>query len=274
MKDIQNSQDIEIRLLLETIRLKSGYDFRDYAKDSLKRRILRRLTLSGLKSISAMQHLLLYDDHFLNLLLRDFSITVTQMFRDPPFFRLLKKKIYPLLAELPFIKIWHAGCATGEEVYSMAILLKEYGLYDRVQIYATDFNMEAIKAAKKGIYTLERIREYTCAYQEAGGQHSFSEYYSAFYDMAIMKKQLKENIVFADHNLVTDHSFGEMDLVMCRNVMIYFSRKLQSRVLSLFLESLKPGGFLCLGNKETIRFLMHAGQFEVFEKKEKIFRRL
>lgn len=271
MNKKQTNQDIEINLLLEAIHLKSGYDFRGYARNSLERRILRRLRLSGLENISAMQHLLLNDDHFLDLLLQDFSINVTQMFRDPIFYTLIKKKLLPILNKLPFIKIWHAGCSTGEEVYSMAILLKEAGMLDKTRIYATDSNIEVIKKAKKGIYSLENIKEYTSAYQQAGGESSFADYYVASYDMAVMKNRLKKNIVFADHNLVTDHAFGEMDLIMCRNVMIYFARELQDRVINLFLESLKPGGYLCLGNKETIRFSKHINNFEPFEKKQKIF---
>lgn len=265
------SQDIEIDLLLEAIHLKSGYDFRGYSKKSLERRILRRLSLSGFENISAMQHQLLNDDHFLDLILQDFSINVTQMFRDPEFFKFFKKQILPPLSKLPHIKIWHAGCSTGEEVYSTAILLKEAGVLNKSRIYATDSNIEVIKKAQKGIYSLEKIQEYTAGYQKAGGVHSFVDYYTASYDMAIIKNHLKKNIVFADHNLVTDHSFGEMDLIMCRNVMIYFTRELQDRVISLFLESLKPGGFLCLGTKETIRFSKYANQFETFEKKQKVF---
>lgn len=267
----QTGVDIEIHLLLEAIHLKSGYDFREYSRSSVKRRILRRLTLSGLDNVSAMQHKVLNDESFLDLLLQDFSITVTQMFRDASFYHTVRTRILPILEHRPFLKIWHAGCATGEEVYSMAILLHEQGLYGKVKIYATDTNMEVIKRAKRGIYSLDRIRDYTTSYQKAGGNGSFADYYTASYDMAIMKNHLKKNIVFADHNLVTDHAFGEMDLIMCRNVMIYFTRSLQNRVLRLFVESLKPGGFLCLGAKETIRFLNDSGRFETFNKKEKIF---
>ncbi len=271
MKEKQINQDIEINLLLEAIHQKSGYDFRGYSKGSLTRRILRRLALSKLGTISAMQHKLLNDDLFLDLLLQDFSINVTQMFRDASFFRLLNTKVLPELARLPFIKIWHAGCSTGEEVYSMAILLTELNLYDKTRIYATDSNIEVIKKAKKGIYSLDRIKDFTACYQKIGGNRSFAEYYTASYDMAIMKNSLKRNIVFADHNLVTDQAFGEMHLIMCRNVMIYFTKELQNRVIHLFLESLKSSGFLCLGAKETIRFSTHADQFNIFNKKEKIF---
>lgn len=265
------SEDIEILLILEAIHLKSGYDFRGYAKNSLKRRLLRRLKLSGLENISAMQHKLLNDNHFLDLLLQDFSINVTRMFRDASFFISIRDQIMAKLAHRPFIKIWHAGCSTGEEVYSTAIILKELDLYNKCRIYATDSNIDVIEKAKKGIYTIEKIREFTTNYQKAGGTESFSDYYTASYGMAIIKSHLKENIVFADHNLVTDHTFGEMDLIMCRNVLIYFTRELQNRVISLFLESLKPDGFLCLGAKETIRFSKYANRFKTFNKKERIF---
>ncbi|OGR11313.1 MAG: chemotaxis protein CheR [Desulfobacula sp. GWF2_41_7] len=263
--------DIEIKLFLEAIYLKSGYDFREYAPESVKRRILRRLAFSGFENISAMQHRVLNDNHFLELLLQDFSINVTQMFRDASFYKALRKSVLPVLKEKPFIKIWHAGCSTGEEVYSMAILLKEKDLYENSRIYATDSNIDVIHKAKKGIYSLDRIKEYTAGYQRAGGKGSFADYYTASYDMAIMNNNLKKNIIFSDHNLVTDFSFGEMDLIMCRNVMIYFSMELQNKVISLFLTSLKKGGFLCLGAKETIAFSSYSEYFENFIKKEKIF---
>ncbi|MFH2091705.1 MAG: protein-glutamate O-methyltransferase CheR [Pseudomonadota bacterium] len=258
-------------MLLEAIRLRSGYDFRGYARNSLTRRILRRLKLAGIETISAMQHKVIHDDHFLNLLLQDFSINVTQMFRDASFFKILREDVLRKMTRLPFIKIWHAGCSTGEEVYSTAILLKEMNLFDKSLIYATDSNIEVVEKAKKGIFPSARMKEYTISYQKAGGTESFADYYAASYDMTIINKALKKNIVFADHNLVTDHTFGEMDMIMCRNVLIYFTRELQDRVFSLFMESLKPGGFLCLGSKETIRFSKYANRFETYNKKEKIF---
>lgn len=266
-------EDIEIQLFLEGMFLRYGYDFRGYARPSIKRRILRRLALSDFASLSEMQHAMLYDPHFFRILLQDFSINVTEMFRDPRFYRVMREKVFPILRELPFIKIWHAGCSTGEEAYSMAILLTEEKLYGKTRIYATDVNIEAVNRAKSGIYALERIKEYAAGYQQAGGRASFTDYYTARYDVALMHQDLKNNMVFADHNLVTDVSFGEMDLIMCRNVLIYFSRELQSKVFSLFLDSLEIGGFLCLGSSESIRFFNKSRSFVDFEEKEKIYRK-
>lgn len=253
--------------------LKYGYDFRNYSKASIKRRILYRLSRSGLKTISEMQHKILYDKQFFEILIQDFSINVTEMFRDPSFYKSIREKVIPVLKKLPFIKIWHAGCATGEEVYSMAILLKEEGLYDNITIYATDFNEGIIKKAKDGIYPAERLKEYTYNYQKAGGKSSFADYYSAKYDYALINKSLEKNIVFAEHNLVTDWVFGEMNMIMCRNVLIYFNRDLQNRVIHLFRNSLCKDGFLCLGSKESIRFSECSDDFVDFVKKEKIYRK-
>lgn len=267
------NENIEIKVLLEAIYLKYGYDFRNYSKASIKRRILHRLSLSGLKTISEMQHKILYDKQFFEILIQDFSIKVTNMFRDPSFYKEIRKKIIPVLKELPFIKIWHAGCATGEEVYSTAILFQEEGLYDKTIIYATDFNEGVIKKAKDGIYSADRLKEYTHNYQKAGGKSSFADYYSAKYDYALIDKSLKKNIVFAEHNLVTDWVFGEMNMIMCRNVLIYFNRDLQNHVIRLFIDSLCKNGFLCLGSKESIRVSEYSDDFVDFIKKEKIYRK-
>lgn len=274
MQQVANNENIEIQLLLQAIYLKYGYDFRDYAKASIKRRILQRLSKSDLKSISEMQHRILYDEQFFSSTLLDLSINVTEMFREPSFFRTVREKIIPILKKKPFIKVWHAGCATGEEVYSMAILLKEEGLYEKTQIYATDFNQDVIKKAKDGIYSIKGMKEYTRNYKKAGGLSSFADYYTARYDYAIMENSLKENIVFADHNLATDEVFGEMDLIFCRNVLIYFTRELQDRVIRLFRDSLCEGGFLCLGSKESIRFSEHSSDFEDVALGEKIYRKI
>jgi len=265
------TENIELQLLLQAIYLKYGYDFRNYAKASVKRRVHHRLNKDKLSSISAIQHKVLYDENFFNTLLMDLSINVTEMFRDPEFYLALREKVMPMLHNAPFLKIWHAGCSTGEEVYSMAILLKEEGLYNRTQIYATDMNEVVLQKAKEGIFAINRLKQYTINYQKAGGQESFSDYYSARYDNAVMEKSLKENVLFADHNLATDGVFGEMNMIVCRNVLIYFDRNLQNRVLGLFLESLRDGGILCLGAKESINFLKHADAFEEVSKKEKIY---
>ena len=271
--EIVDNEKIELRLLLEAIYLKYGYDFRNYAKASVKRRLLRRLSLDGITSLSEMQHKILYDREFFETLLLDLSINVTEMFRDPAFYQALRKVVMPILKTYPFVKIWHAGCATGEEVYSMAILLKEEGLYDRTQIYATDFNEVVLQKAKEGIYPIDRIQDYTYNYQKAGGMESFADYYTAKYESAIINNALKKNVVFADHNLTTDRVFGEMNLIMCRNVLIYFNAELQNRVFGLFYDSLCSNGFLCLGSKESLKFSKYADEFEVVANIEKIYRK-
>ncbi len=262
----------EIQILIEAIRDKYGYDFRSYAPDMVRRRVLRRLTLSGLASISELRLKAIAEPDFADLLLKDFSINVTEMFRDPDFYRSFREKIVPALREVPFLKIWHAGSATGEEVYSMAILLKEEGLLDRAKIYATDFNKAVIQKAREGIFPLARMRDYIANYQKAGGREIFAEYYAARYKGAIMDQTLKTNIVFANHNLVTDEIFGDMQLIICRNVLIYFNRELQNRVLNKFRQSLDSGGFLCLGSKESLTFYDQSDRFEVISGKSRIYR--
>jgi chemotaxis protein methyltransferase CheR len=271
MEEDIETQNIELQLLLQAIYLKYGYDFRNYAKASVKRRVQHRLNKENLTSLSAMQHKLLYDVAFFERLLLDLSINVTEMFRDPSFYLAVRKVVVPELKKLPFLKIWHAGCSTGEEVYSMAIILKEEGLYARTQIYATDMNQVVLKQAKDGIFNISKLKQYTANYQKAGGQESFSDYYSAHYDHVVMDKSLKENVLFSDHNLATDGVFGEMNLIMCRNVLIYFNRELQDRALKLFLESLGSEGFLCLGSKESIHFSEYSYAFKDVVREEKIY---
>jgi len=220
-----------------------------------------------------MQHKVLHEADFFEVILRDLSINVTEMFRDPGFYLALRKEVVPVLKTYPYIKVWHAGCSTGEEVYSFAVLLKEEGLYDRTQIYATDFNRNVLDIAKKGIYPIDRIKEFTANYQSAGGTQSFSDYYMANYDSVIYDQSLKKNMVFAEHNLVTDSVFAEVNLVICRNVLIYFNKELQNRVINLFYDSLINGGYLGLGSKETIQFTSKIDKFEVINKEEKIYKK-
>jgi len=273
-KEIINStENIEIKLLLEGVFLKYGYDFRDYGKAHAKRRILHRLGLSDLKSISELQDKVLHDESFFQIFLHDLSINTTEMFRDPDFFKEIREQVVPILKTYPFFKAWHAGCSTGEEVYSMAIILSEEDLYNRAQLYATDFNHTALSKAKEAIYPAGHMKEYTRNYIKAGGRSSFADYYNARYDSAIINKRLKKNIVFSDHNLVTDSVFGEMHMVMCRNTLIYFNKSLQDRAIKLFYDSLIPGGFLCLGSKESLTFSTHRDLFEPFNQKLKIYRR-
>jgi chemotaxis protein methyltransferase CheR len=270
---IVTSESIEIQLLLEAMFLKYGYDFRDYGKAHAKRRILHRLAISNLQSISELTHKVLYDEDFFLEFLQDLSINTTEMFRDPLFFKEIREQIIPILKTYPFTKIWHAGCSSGEEVYSMAIILEEEEAYKRTQLYATDFNHRILAAAKEGIYPAGNMKDYTKNYLKAGGKSSFSDYYQAHYDSAIMKKSLRKNAVFSDHNLVTDSVFGEMHLVMCRNTLIYFNKNLQDKVIKLFYDSLIPGGFLCLGSKESLTFSQHRDLFEPVNSKLKIFKK-
>lgn len=270
--NIEN-QDLEIRLFLEAIYLKYGYDFRDYSKGHIKRRILNRLYLSGLSSISEMQNRVIYDKSFFNTILHDFSINVTEMFRDPSFYRAIRENVIPVLKTYPFIKIWHAGCSTGEEVYSMAILLKEEGLLNKTQIYATDFNEIVLQKAKEGIYSVENIKDYTYNYHQSGGNEIFLNYYTVKYNSVIFDESLKKKIIFADHNLVTDGVFGEMNLIICRNVLIYFNKELQNHVIKLFYDSLCNGGILGLGSKESLRFSEYDDKFETYVEEEKIYRK-
>lgn len=267
------NEKIEIDLLLQAIYLKYGYDFRNYAKASIRRRVRHRLVQTGLKTISEMQHRLIYDDDFFDKLLQDLTVNVTEMFRDPSFFKALREKVLPDLKKKPFVKVWHAGCATGEEVYSLAILMEEEGMANQVRIYATDADETALAAAKKGIYAIARMKEFTMNYRKAGGGGSFSDYYTSRYEHAIMDQRLRKNIVFADHNLATDDVFGEMDLILCRNVMIYFNRELQERVFKIFCNSLCSGGFLCLGSKETIRLSIYSEAFDGFLENQKIYQK-
>ena len=274
MDKTNESEKIEFDLILQAIYQKYGYDFRDYAKASIRRRLRYRLTQSNLKTISEMQHKLLNDKEFFDSLLLDLTINVTEMFRDPSFFKTIREIVIPEFKKQPFIKVWHAGCSSGEEIYSTAILLKENGMYESSLIYATDTNEVVLDKAKSGIFPIEKMKDFTVNYRKAGGLASFADYYTAKYDSAIMDNSLKKNIVFSNHNLVTDGVFGEMDMIMCRNVLIYFNRELQDRVFRLFMDSLRPGGFLCLGSKETIRFSSYSDNFENVAEKEKIYRRV
>lgn len=266
-------EDLEIELLLEAIYRRYGYDFRGYSKASLRRRVLHRLEFSRQPNVASMIEKVLHDRQFFATLLNDLTVNVTEMYRDPAFYRVFREKIVPQLKTFPFIKIWHAGCSTGEEIYSMAILLKEEGLYERTMIYATDIDKGVLARARKAIYPIDAIAQYSRNYQQAGGTASLSDYYTARYDSVIMNQSLKRNIVFADHDLVTDRVFGEMHVILCRNVLIYFDSHLQQRVFQLFRDSLDLGGILCLGSKESLRFSGCEDDFDVIDANLKIFRR-
>jgi chemotaxis protein methyltransferase CheR len=265
---------VEIKLLTEGIYQHYGFDFRDYSLPSIKRRIWKRVYDEGLSTISGLQEKILHDSSCMERLLLDLSINTTAMFRDPTFYLAFRQKIVPVLRTYPFVRIWHAGCSTGEEVYSMAILLYEEGLYQRCRIYATDINEPVLQRAKEGIFPLNTMRENTSNYITAGGSGTFSEYYVAKYDHAIFRPSLRENVVFAQHNLVTDASFNHFNVIFCRNVLIYFNGALQERVQKLFLDSLEMFGILGLGKKETVRYSSAADSYEILDEEERLYRRI
>lgn len=264
-------EQIEVDLVLDAIHQRYGYEFQQYSRASMRRRILHHLTKTDYDRISDLIPDILHDPKTFESLFFDISVTVTEMFRDPWFFLALREKVLPFLKTFPFINIWQAGCATGEEVYSLAILLKEEGLYDRTRIYATDFNDEALKTAKARIYSVDRIKEYSSNYRQAGGKESLADYYRARYQSVIIDKALQKNITFANHNLATDGVFAEMHLILCRNVLIYFNRDLQDHTLTTFCNSLQYNGFLCLGSKETLQFSTVEKNFVDFSPREKIY---
>jgi chemotaxis protein methyltransferase CheR len=265
--------DLEIKLLMEGIYQVYGYDFREYSEASLRRRLTQWLSGSGFATLSLAQSHLLRDRAVFDTLLRGITVNVSEMFRDPSFFKAIREQVVPHLKTYPFVKIWLAGCATGEEAYSMAILLLEEGLKGRFRIYATDINEEVIRKAQDGIYSQQDMQRFTRNYQHAGGKVSFSDYYTARYEHAILKSSLRENIVFAAHNLAVDSDFGEMNLILCRNVMIYFKQPLKERVLGLFDVSLLPGGFLCLGTKESLDRREISGRYEAITPRMQIYRK-
>jgi chemotaxis protein methyltransferase CheR len=265
---------IEIDLLLEGIFRRYGFDFREYAPASLKRRLWRRVHGEGLASLSALQERVLHDSACMERLLLDLSINVTAMYRDPSFYAAFRERVVPLLRTYPFARVWNAGCSTGEEVYSIAILLREEGVYDKTRIYATDINDSVLERARAGVFPLDKMQEYTQNYIAAGGKRSFSEYYVAGYDGAAFSPSLIENVVFAQHNLVSDRSFNEFHVVICRNVMIYFDKPLQDHVHRLFYDSLAMFGVLALGHKESIRFTPHEAAYEELDGEERLYRKV
>ncbi|HZO26296.1 MAG TPA: protein-glutamate O-methyltransferase CheR [Chloroflexota bacterium] len=267
-------EEVEIELLLEGVFRHYGYDFRDYAPSSIRRRLRHLLAGEGLASISDLTEKVLHDPAWLDRLLAAFSINVSAMFRDPTFYRVFREQLVPILRTYPFVRIWHAGCSTGEEVYSTAILLHEAGLYDRCRIYATDINETVLRKARDGIFPLTAMKAYTANYIQSGGTGAFSEYYTAHYDNAIFRPWLKRNLVFAQHNLAMDTSFNELHVIVCRNVMIYFNRALQSRVVDLFSASLVRLGFLCLGNKESLKGTAGEAAYEIVDADERIYRKV
>lgn len=267
-------EELEIWLLLEGVYQHYGFDFRRYARASIRRRLWRRVYAEGLTTITGLLERVLHQPDAMERLLLDLSINVTSMFRDPTFFAAFRGKVVPVLRTFPFLRIWNAGCSTGEETYSLAILLHEVGLLERTRIYATDINEAVLQIAADGVFPLAKMKEYTENYLAAGGSRSFSDYYVSAYERAQFNRALTDNVVFAQHNLVSDRSFNEFHVILCRNVLIYFDRDLQDHVHGLFLDSLVPLGVLGLGHKETVRHGRHAGHYEAIDEQERLYRRV
>ncbi|WP_244479456.1 MULTISPECIES: protein-glutamate O-methyltransferase CheR [unclassified Rhizobium] len=271
---VEKVEDIEIRLLLEALYARYHYDFRGYAMASVKRRLRQALEQLGVPTISSLQERLLHDRDMLPQILGYLTVQVSEMFRDPDYFRAIREQVIPHLRTYPSLKVWVAGCSHGEELYSLVILFREEGLEDRTLFYATDISQEALEIAEAGVYPLDRMQLFTENHRRSGGKSSLSDYYQAAYGRVSFDRTLRRNVVFSDHSLVTDAVFGEMNLISCRNVLIYFDRTLQDRALGLFKDSLPRNGFLGLGAKESIRFSDHAGSFRDFVRTEKIYQRV
>jgi len=269
-KEINN---IEIQLLLEGIYRIYGYDFRNYSLASLKRRLKKRMDDERVETISGLQEKIFHNPESMQNLFYDLSINVTEFFRNPLFYKVFRKKILPVIKTYPFARIWQAGCSTGEEVYSMAILLEEEGIYDRCKIYATDMNERVIKKAKQGIFKLKSMKKFTQNYIAAGGKDEFSKYYTAHYDNAMFNSSLKKNVVFAQHNLVTDSSFNEFNVILCMNVMIYFNKTLQENVIDLLDKSLCNFGILCIGEKESLNFTSFNYKYKQLDDNQRIYQK-
>ena len=268
----EDPEHIEVELLLEAVYRRYAYDFRGYARASLRRRLWRRAQQERVTTLSGLQERVLHDPLVMERLLRDLSINVTEMFRDPGFFRALREKVVPILRTYPYIRVWNAGCSTGEETFSLAIVLEEEGLLDRTRIYATDMNDDVLGRARGGAFPMERMRRYTENYLRAGGTGDFSRFYAVDGDRAVFSRRLIEGSVFAQHNLAQDGSFNEFQVIVCRNVLIYFGRPLQERVHDLFGDSLVRFGVLALGHKESIA-AGHEDRYEVLDGPEKLYRR-
>lgn len=266
--------DLEVRLLLEAVYLRYHYDFRDYAVSSLRRRMRHAMARFDCARPSDLQHRLLHEPDLFAQALQYFTVQVSEMFRDPGYFLALREQVVPVLRTYPSIKLWVAGCSTGEEVWSLAILLAEEDLLDRALIYATDINPEALQLAESGAFALDRIAQFSRNYLAAGGRASLSDYYTSAYQGVMFDRRLKKQVVFADHSLATDSVFSEVQMVSCRNVLIYFNRGLQDRAVGLFRDALVHRGFLGLGSKESLQFGIHADSFEPFVSTQKIYRKV
>jgi chemotaxis protein methyltransferase CheR len=271
---VNSLEDIEIGLLLEGLYRAHGFDFREYSRSSIKRRILELMRAEKLATISAFQERVLHDATCLDRFLLGLSVHATAMFRDPSFYLTFRKRVVPLLRTYPTVQIWVAGCSTGEEVYSLAILLEEERLYGKCRIYATDISQAVLRKAREGIFPLAAMRDYTANYHKAGGTNEFSDYYTAQYDSVIFSAALRNNVVFSEHNLATDGSFNEFQVILCRNVMIYFNKDLQGRVHNLLYDSLSMFGVFGLGNKESLKFTPRAAFYEHLNENDKLYRKV
>ena len=267
-----NLEELEIRLLLEAIHARYGYRFQDYAQSSMRRRVHAALARSGLSHFGELQHKLLIDPDFFAAMLDDLTVRVSDLFRDPPFYRAWRQSVVPLLRTYPLLKIWHAGCASGEEVYTTAILLSEENLYERAQIYATDMSARALEMSRDGVYAEERAPEFEHNYRESGGKRQIDDYFSRAYGRVVVREGLRRNIMFFQHDLASDHALGEMHVVFCRNVLIYFGSELRARAMRTFTDCLGRGGFLCLGMNERIPSEF-VPEFSEFGALERIYRR-
>ena len=274
MLDLKVIQDEDLKVLLNDLLELHGYDFTDYSKASLKRRITRLFSIDRFPSFAEFRYRLKHDPIYVRRFIEQVTVPVTEMFRDPGFYQVLRDEVLPVLGTYPFIRIWHAGCATGEEVYSMAIMLKEANLLHKSLLYATDINPEVLERASNGIYHLGLMQQYSENYIAAGGTQEFSSYYTTNDDMAKFDSNLNAKMIFSTHNLVSDRSFNEFQLILCRNVLIYFDRQLQAKVFELFTESLENLGFLALGSKETLRFSPVVSKYKAVNPKEKIWRKI
>jgi chemotaxis protein methyltransferase CheR len=270
----EDVESVELGLLLDAVFRLYGYDFRDYARTSMRRRVHNIMRAEGVRTISALQDRVLHDPAAWERFLASISVNVSAMFRDAGFFLAFRRQAVPLLRTYPFIRVWHSGCSIGEEVYSLAILLEEEGLSDRALIYATDINEGALRKAREGIYPAELMQKYTRGYIESGGLRAFSDYYTARYDRAILRPSLQRNIVFAQHNLVSDGPFNEFNVILCRNVMIYFNQELQRRTHALLYRSLGMFGLLGLGARESLRFMPQEACYQPLVEGEKIYRKV
>lgn len=271
--ELQTVNDEDVELLLMDLHEKHGYDFSDYSRASMKRRLNRLVAIDKFPSFAEMRFRLIHDEFYLRHFIEEITVNVTEMFRDPDFFKYLRQHVIPTLGTYPFIRIWIAGCASGEEAYSIAILLEEANLLNRSLIYATDLNPRVLQRAKSGIFPVKLIKQYSENYLNGGGYQDFSSYYTANYDVMIFKEDLRKKIVFSTHNLVSDSSFNSFQLIMCRNVLIYFNTRLQSRVFDLMDKSLENLGYLALGTKETLRFANISDKYKQVDPKQKIWRK-